>query len=56
MKISNTSKSEKMPDFAFRMMSLIHDNPLCGYLRKIITHVLNSVAGLPVRDILHNRK
>ncbi len=28
MKISNTSKSEKMPDFAFRMMSLIHDNPL----------------------------
>lgn len=24
----NTSKSEKMPNFAFKIMSLIHDNPL----------------------------
>jgi len=28
MKMRNISKSGKMPDFAFRMMSLIHDNPL----------------------------
>lgn len=28
MRMRNTSKSEKMPDFAFKIMSLIHNNPL----------------------------
>jgi len=30
----NMSKSEKMPDFAFRIMSLIHDNPLLWIFRE----------------------
>jgi ubiquinone/menaquinone biosynthesis C-methylase UbiE len=51
MRMRNMSKSEKMPDFAFRIMSLIHDNPFLWIFREPNKH-LKATGLKPGQNIL----